>query len=88
MLTRVVAVAAGSGVAMGLVSAYAASQAAAHGPTMDLWSGIRDVGFPAAAFVMLFVLVRTTMRDHTKAISELRDAIHALCNHCARSDRQ
>lgn len=45
---------------------------------MDVAGFIRDVGFPAAAFVMLFALVRTTLAENTRAVHELAQSIREL----------
>ncbi len=71
--------------ALSLLSATASGQgvpASAAGP--DWIAGIREIGFPAAAFVMLFALVITTLRDNTKAIQELVVAVRELRANCQR----
>lgn len=51
---------------------------------MEIVTAIRDVGFPAAAFVMLFTLVRTTLAENTRAIQELVQTIRELNAHLVR----
>jgi len=52
----------------------------------DVWAGIRDVGFPITAFMLLYTLLRGSLSENTKALVELRLAIGALMEHCKRHD--
>jgi len=36
---------------------------------------IKDVGFPIAAFLLMFWLVNSTMKKQTEALEKLKDAI-------------
>ena len=45
---------------------------------MEFTQMISTVGFPIAAFMLMFWLVRTTMKENTIAIIELKDAILQL----------
>ena len=45
---------------------------------MDWITCIKEIGFPAAAFVMLFALVRTTLSENTRAVQELAQTIREL----------
>lgn len=46
--------------------------------SFTLWDGISRVGFPAVAFVLMWILVRTTLRDNSMAIRELSDLVRDL----------
>ena len=45
---------------------------------MDWIACIKEIGFPAVAFVMLFVLLRTTLSENTRAVQELAQTIREL----------
>jgi inactivated superfamily I helicase len=47
-------------------------------PGLDWLALIKEVGFPAAAFVLLFILYRTSLSDNTRAINDLRSTIGDL----------
>lgn len=49
----------------------------AAGP-FDVWTGISEVGFPAAAFVMLWLMMRSQLRDNTRALQDLIQTIQDL----------
>lgn len=42
---------------------------------MDYVQIVSNVGFPIAAFVLMFHLVRTTIRENTKALGTLKETI-------------
>jgi len=58
----------------------AGGQAVAAGPgsSLDIWAGIREIGFPAAAFVLLWVMMGRQLRDNTRALQELAGAIREV----------
>ena len=45
---------------------------------MDVIRFIKEIGFPAAAFVMLYVFMRTTLAENTRALQELAQTIREL----------
>ena len=53
-------------------------------PGLEYLGYIREVGFPAAAFLLLFYLVRTTLRENTAALQELVVVVRELRVHCQR----
>ena len=62
----------------------AAAQAPTPPPPTTSLSFIKEVGFPAAAFVMLFALVRSTLNENTKALNELRETVGELKGYLLR----
>lgn len=45
---------------------------------MDAITFIKEIGFPAAAFVMLYALFRTTLAENTRALQELSHTIREV----------
>lgn len=45
---------------------------------MEILSAVKDVGFPAAAFIMLYAFMRTTLSENTRALHELAQTIREL----------
>ncbi len=62
---------------------------------MEVVQLIKEVGFPIAAFLLMFWLVRTSIAENTRALNELRDVIcewggylkRAAGNGCAGTER-
>ncbi|HHX41680.1 MAG TPA: hypothetical protein GX715_17120 [Armatimonadetes bacterium] len=45
---------------------------------MDAITFIKETGFPAGAFVMLYALFRTTLAENTRALQELSHVIREV----------
>lgn len=54
----------------------------------ELTTLINTVGFPIVAFLLMFWLTRTTVRDNTKAIIELKESIVLTNNRQTNTIRQ
>lgn len=51
--------------------------------TIDaIMQAIGSLGFPIAAFLLLFWQQQTTLKDLTEAITALRELIKSTCTHC------
>lgn len=51
--------------------------------TIDaVMQAIGSLGFPIAAFLLLFWQQQTTLKDLTEAITALRELIKSTCAHC------
>lgn len=47
---------------------------------------IGSLGFPIAAFLLLFWQQQTTLKELTQAINSLREFIKSTCPECEKSD--
>lgn len=47
----------------------------------EISSLISNVGFPIAAFVMMFYMCNTTLKENTKAVTECAGLIRELIEH-------
>jgi len=44
--------------------------------TAEIISWINDVGFPIVAFLLMYLLATRTIKENTKAIKDLGDAVN------------
>lgn len=51
---------------------------------MDLLAAVKEIGFPAAAFTMLYLLMRTTLTENTRALQDLDRTIRELKGYLLR----